>query len=59
MSFCLVLLAAGDSKRFASKTPKPFVKVGKKTLLEHSLIKFGRIKQIKKTVVVINSIVVI
>ena len=54
MSFCLVLLAAGDSKRFASKTPKPFVKVGKKTLLEHSLIKFGRIKKIKKTVVVIN-----
>jgi len=54
MSFCLVLLAAGDSKRFASKIPKPFVKVGKKTLLEHSLIKFGRIKKIKKIVVVIN-----
>jgi len=54
MSFCLVLLAAGDSKRFGSKTPKPFIKIGKKTLLEYSLIKFGKIKQIKKTVVVIN-----
>ena len=54
MSFCLILLAAGDSKRFSSKTPKPFVKVGGKTLLELSLIKFGRIKQIKKTILVIN-----
>ena len=43
MSFCLVLLAAGDSKRFGSKTPKPFIKIGKKTLLEYSLIKFGKI----------------
>jgi len=54
MSFCLILLAAGDSKRFGSKIPKPFVKVGKKTLLEYSLTKFSKIKQIKKTVVVIN-----
>ena len=54
MSFCLILLAAGESKRFNSKTPKPFTKIGGKTLLEHSLIKFGKIKQIKKTIVVIN-----
>ncbi len=54
MSFCLVLLAAGDSKRFKSKIPKPFVKIGEKTLLEFSLLKFSKFKQIKKTVVVIN-----
>jgi len=54
MSFCLILLAAGDSKRFNSKIPKPFTKVGKKALLEHSLIKFNKVKQIKKIVVVIN-----
>ena len=48
MSFCLILLAAGDSKRFNSKIPKSFVKVGEKTLLEYSLIKFSKIKQIKK-----------
>jgi len=54
MSFCLILLAAGESKRFNSKIPKPFVKIGGKTLLEHSLIKFGKIKDIKKIVVVIN-----
>ena len=54
MSFCLILLAAGDSKRFNSKIPKSFVKVGEKTLLEYSLIKFSKIKQIKKIIVVIN-----
>ena len=55
MSFCLILLAAGNSKRFNSKIPKPFVKVGEKTLLEHSLMKFSKIKQIKNTIVVINN----
>ncbi len=54
MSFCLILLAAGDSERFGSKIPKPFIKVGAKTLLEHSLIKFTKVKQIKKTIVVVN-----
>ena len=54
MSFCLILLAAGDSKRFNSKIPKPFTKVAGKTLLEHSLIKFNKVKQIKKILVVIN-----
>ena len=54
MSFCLILLAAGNSKRFGSNIPKPFVKIGKKTLLEHSLIKFDKIKEIKKTIVVLN-----
>ena len=54
MSFCLVLLAAGESERFNSKIPKPFIKIGEKTLLEYSLIKFAKIKQIKKTVLVVN-----
>ena len=54
MSFCLILLAAGESKRFNSKIPKPFVKIGGKTLLEHSLTKFSKIKQIKNIIVVIN-----
>ena len=54
MSFCLILLAAGDSKRFGSKIPKPFVKIAGKTLLEYSLVKFEKIKQIKKIIIVIN-----
>ena len=54
MSFCLILLAAGDSKRFNSKIPKPFVKIAGKTLLEHSLTKFNKIKEIKDTIVVVK-----
>ena len=54
MSFSLILLAAGDSKRLGSKVPKPFIKIGKKTLLEYSLIKFGKIRQIKKIIIVTN-----
>ena len=54
MSFCLILLAAGESKRFGSTIPKPFIKIGGKTLLEHSLVKFSKLKEIKNTIVVIN-----
>ena len=54
MSFSLILLAAGDSKRLNSKIPKPFIKIGKKTLLEYSLIKFNKIRQIKKIIIVTN-----
>ena len=54
MSFCLILLAAGDSKRFNSKIPKPFVKIAGKTLLELSLTKFNKIKEIKNTIVVVK-----
>ena len=54
MSFCLVLLAAGNSERFKSQIPKPFVKIGEKTLLDHSLIKLSQIKEIKKIILVLN-----
>ena len=54
MNFCLILLAAGDSKRFEHKIPKPFIKVAGKTILELSLLKFNNIKQIKNIIVVIN-----
>ncbi len=54
MNFCLILLAAGNSKRFEHKIPKPFIKVAGKTILELSLLKFSNIKQIKNIIVVIN-----
>ncbi len=54
MNFCLILLAAGNSKRFKHKIPKPFVKVAGKTILELSLLKFNNIKQIKNIIVVLN-----
>ena len=54
MSLFLVLLAAGDSKRFNSNTPKPFYKINNKTLLEHSFNAFSDFIKIKKTIVVYN-----
>ena len=54
MSLFLILLAAGDSKRFKSNTPKPYNKVNGITLLEYSLNSFVNIKKIKKTLIVYN-----
>ena len=54
MSLFLILLAAGDSKRLKSNTPKPYNKVNNKTLLEHSLDAFQNFSKIKKTVIVYN-----
>ena len=54
MSFFLVLLAAGDSKRFKSNTPKLYYKINNKTLLEHSFNAFSSFIKIKKTIIVYN-----
>jgi len=54
MSFCLILLAAGNSNRFNSNLAKPYHKIGEKTLLEISLNKSSLFSQIKNTIVVYN-----
>ena len=54
MSLFLVILAAGNAERLKSNTPKPYIKVNGKTLLEHSVSAFTDIKKIKKTIIVYN-----
>jgi len=54
MSLFLILLAAGESKRFGSKVPKPFLRINRKVLLEHTLSAFDFHAEIKKTVIVYN-----
>ena len=54
MSIFLILLAAGDSKRLKSSTPKPYHVINNKTLLEHSFYSFSNFVEIKKTVLVFN-----
>ena len=54
MSIFLILLAAGDGKRLKSKDPKPFILVNNKTIIEHSIDKFQKIKEIKKIALVYN-----
>ncbi len=55
MSFCLILLAAGNSNRFNSNLSKPYHKIAGKTLIEISLNKSALFHQIKKTVIVYNN----
>jgi len=54
MSLFLIILAAGDSKRLNSNTPKPFNIINNKTLLEHSFDAFRDFNEIKKTIIVYN-----
>ena len=54
MSLFLIILAAGDSKRLKSSTPKPFLEINNRTLLEHSINAFKDFAEIKKTIVVFN-----
>ena len=54
MSLFLILLAAGDSKRLKSNTPKPYNIVNNKTVIEHSLDAFKNFNKIKKTILVFN-----
>ena len=54
MSLFLIILAAGDSKRLESNTPKPYHKINNKTLLEYSIDSFKYFKEIKKIIIVYN-----
>ena len=54
MSFCFIILAAGNSLRFNSLTPKPYQKIGGKSLIEININKASKIKEIKKIVLVYN-----
>ena len=54
MSLFLILLAAGDSKRLKSSTPKPYFNINNKTLLEYSINSFRNFKEIKKIIIVYN-----
>ena len=54
MNNCFIILAAGKSKRFKSKTPKPYYLYRGKPLFLHSLDKAKESNKFKKIVLVIN-----
>ena len=54
MSFCLIILAGGNSHRFKSKLGKPYQKLAGKSLIEINVIKARKFKQIKKIILVYN-----
>ncbi len=55
MNNCFIILAAGESKRFKSKTPKPYYLYRGKPLFLHSIDKVKESKKFKKIVLVINN----
>ena len=54
MSFCLIILAGGNSHRFRSNIGKPYQKIGGKSLIEINVTKARKFKQIKKIIIVYN-----
>ena len=54
MSFSLIVLAGGNSHRFRSKIGKPYQKIAGKSLVELSINKAIKFKQIKKIILVYN-----
>ena len=54
MSFCLIILAAGNSHRFKSNIGKPYQKIAGKSLVEIIIDKARQFKQIKNIVLVYN-----
>ena len=54
MTNCFIILAGGESKRFKSKTPKPYHLFNGKPLFLHSINKAQKSNKFKKIVLVIN-----
>ena len=54
MNIFLILLAAGESRRLKSATPKPYLNINNKSLINHSISKIQKIKIIKKIIVTYN-----
>ena len=52
MSFCLILLAGGNSHRFSSSLAKPYQKIAGKSLIEINVDKALKFKEIKKIIIV-------
>ena len=55
MNNCFIILAAGESKRFKSKTPKPYYIYKGKALIKHSIDKAKESNKFKKIILVINN----
>ena len=54
MNNFFIILAAGESKRFKSNVPKPYVIYKGKQVIQHSIDKVKNSKKIKKIIIVIN-----
>ena len=49
-----IILASGSGVRFGSETPKQFIKIAGKTVLEHTIELFEKAQKIDEIIVVIS-----
>ncbi len=54
MNNCFIILAAGQSKRFNSKIPKPYHIYKGKPLIKHSIDKIKKSRNFNKIIIVVN-----
>ena len=54
MSFCLIILAGGNSHRFKSNLAKPYQKIAGKSLIQINVDKARQFNQIKNIIIVYN-----
>ena len=54
MSFCLIILAGGNSHRFGSNIGEPYQKLGGKSLIEININKAFQFKEVKQIILVYN-----
>ncbi len=54
MNNCFIILAAGESRRFKSSTPKPYYVYKGKSLIKHSIDKAKKFQKFTKIILVIN-----
>lgn len=50
-SLALIIPAAGSGERLGKKIPKPYLNMGGKTILEHTLLKFSSLSELREIVV--------
>ncbi|MDZ7716029.1 MAG: 2-C-methyl-D-erythritol 4-phosphate cytidylyltransferase [Balneolaceae bacterium] len=53
--FALIIPAAGSGSRLNTETPKPFIEIAGKTILEHTLSKFFILERLSKIIVATSS----
>ena len=52
MSTTVIIVAAGESKRMKSKIPKPYLRLGKRPVLAHTLEPFRKCRSVKNIIIV-------
>ena len=54
MNISAIILAAGNSNRLSMGTPKQFIKINNRELIDYSIEKFKSIEEINEIIIVVH-----